>query len=234
MRKRSTKHLKIENLELSFFKLLRLIAKITRSFYASKAYTANVWLDGKKSGLYGTSGTIAFRLPLPQHTGSGAFLGHALFEFFSPKKKKLALSNSEDFGILPVANTFSAKPLKSAKLPELGKLFASGLSKMGDANIAYLSVDVLLQALQLAKQAGMEEVQLVVMPSGDRGKNEDSKYPPLYLLDTRKCYNDGRLMSDVVTDPERQAPAGMVAVAQVRSNGSPAFDYYDNSRAEGL
>lgn len=234
-RRQPMKKFDADELTPSFTRLLKKLAKIMSSFFISNEYTANIWADSKRSGLYGTNGHIAFRLPLPSNVGSGAFLGKDLLNFFRPKKA-LKLSSNGHFGLLPQSQSFVAKELTESKLPKIEQLFAADLKLMnaGETVSAYLSVKVLSDALTLAAAAGMDKVRIVVCPEIESGGSQTlARHRPVYLLDTRLYDTEGRSILATGSDSKTEAAAGIIAVAQL-SPQQCAFDNYGSERAEGL
>lgn len=234
-RRQPVKKFNADELTPSFTQLLKKLAKIMASFFSSNEYTANIWADVKRSGLYGTNGHIAFRLPLPSNVGSGAFLAKDLLTFFKPKKV-LKLSSNGHFGLLPQSPGFVAKELSEAKLPKVESLFAHDLNLMnaGETLSAHLSVKVLSDAVALAAASGMDDVRIVVCPEIEPGGTQTlARRRPVYLLDTRIYDAEGRSILATASDSKTEAAAGIIAVAQL-SPQPCAFDNYGSDQAEGL
>lgn len=234
-RRQPVKKFNADELTPSFTGLLKKLAKVMSHFFISNKYTANIWADAKRSGLYGTNGHIAFRLPLPSNVGSGAFLGKDLLNFFRPKKT-LKLSSNGHFGLLPQSQGFVAKELAQANLPKIEELFAADLKLMnaGETMSAHLSVKVLSDALALAAAAGMDKVRIVVCREIESGGTQTTdRHRPVYILDTRIYDPEGRSIVATATDSKTEAAAGIIAVAQL-SPQPCAFDDYGSDRAEGL
>lgn len=224
-----------DELTPSFTRLLKKLAKIMSSFFISNEYTANIWADSKRSGLYGTNGHIAFRLPLPSNVGSGAFLGKDLLNFFRPKKA-LKLSSNGHFGLLPQSQSFVAKELAEAKLPKIEEIFATDLKLMnaGETVSAHLSVKVLSDALALAGAAGMDKVRIVVCREIESGGTQTTaRHRPVYILDTRIYDPEGRRIVDTASDSKTEAAAGIIAIAQL-SPQPCAFDNYGSEHGGSL
>lgn len=234
-RRQPVKRFNADELTPSFTGLLKKLAKVMSDFFVSNMYTANIWADAKRSGLYGTNGHIAFRLPLPSNVGSGAFLAKDLLNFFKPKKF-LKLSSNGHFGLLPQSQNFVAKELAEAKLPKIEEIFAADLNLMDSSETvsAHLSVKVLSDAVALAAASGMDDVRIVVCPEIESGGTQTlARHRPVYLLDTRIYDAEGRSILATASDSKSEAAAGIIAVAQL-SPQHCAFDNYGSDRAEGL
>lgn len=234
-RRQPVKKFNADELTPSFTGLLKKLAKIMSDFFASNEYTANIWADAKRSGLYGTNGYIAFRLPLPSNVGSGAFLGKDLLSFLRPKKT-LKLSSNGHFGLLSQSQGFVSKDLAEANLPKIEELFASDLNLMnaGKTVSANLSVKVLSDALALASACGMERIRIVVTPEIESAETQRTlRHSPVYLLDTRIYDPEGRSIVATAADSKSEAAAGIIAVAQLSPQPCP-FDNYGSDQAEGL
>lgn len=235
-RRQPVKKFNADELTPSFTRLLKRLAKIMSNFFISNKYTANIWADAKRCGLYGANGHIAFRLPLPSNVGSGAFLGKDLLNFFKPKKV-LKLSSNGHFGLLPQGHGFVAKELSEASLPKIEELFAADLKRInaGKTVSAYLSVEVLSDAIALASASGMEMLRIVVYPEIESGGTQTiAGRRPVYILDTRIYDPEGRSIVATASDSKSEAAAGIIAMAQLRPLQPSAFDDYGSERGEGV
>lgn len=234
-RRQPLKRFNPDEMSPSFTVVLKKLAKIMSNFFVGSQYTANIWADMKRSGLYGTNGHIAFRLPLPSNVGSGAFLGKDLLNFFNPKKPLKVLNNGQ-FGVMPENQGFVSKDLSEAKLPKIQELFAADLKLMnaGETVSAHLSVTVLSDALALAAASGMDNVRIVVCPEIESGGTQTlARHRPVYLLDTRIYDSEGRSIVATAADSKSEAAAGIIGIAQLSPQPS-AFDNYGSAQAEGL
>lgn len=232
MRRRfiQTKQTKIgaDNLTLKFAQLLKKLSKHLADFYMGNGYNANIWTDTKKAGLYATNGHLALRLPLPRNVGSGSFSAKELFDWFSARLKFKAIKTDDgedSFSFEPPSLT--ARPLSKSKVPDLQTLFAADFSAMqddGKYTSASINISLLKQALEVGIAAGMGTVKLVLMADPVR---------PIYILDARTYDPEGRNLVAAVQNPETEAAAGIIAVAQVRDCKTP-FDDYGKEQAGGL